>query len=120
MNSGVKTEQARFSGILKRYPEYRKLWSAQLVNNIGNQFTYLALQFLVYRLTESTLAMGILAICQTIPMLTIGPYAGVIVDRFDRKKIMVRSNLVQAIWLFAIPLTGFLHRAVDKVSIPRF
>lgn len=91
-----------------QYPEYSKLWLAQLVNNVGNQFTYLALQFLVYSLTGSTLAMGVLAIVQTIPMITIGPYAGVLVDRYNRKMIMSISNLVQALWLFCIPVTGIL------------
>jgi len=105
-------EPAKFLGVLKQFPEYRKLWSAQLVNNIGNQFTYLALQFLVYSLTQSTVAMGILAICQTLPMITIGPYIGVLVDRYDRKKIMTRSNLAQAVLLFCIPLTRFLPQRV--------
>ncbi|MFX1534032.1 MAG: MFS transporter, partial [Promethearchaeota archaeon] len=91
-----------------QHREYAKLWFAQLVNNVGNQFTFLALQFLVYSLTRSTFAMGVLAIVQTIPMITIGPYAGVLVDRYDRKTIMSISNLVQAFWLFCIPLTGIL------------
>ena len=74
MSSDSDSKKSNFTGILKLYPEYRKLWSAQAVNNIGNQFTFIALQFLVYNLTESTVAMGILAICQTISMITLGPY----------------------------------------------
>lgn len=114
-----------------KHRQYGKLWIAQLVNNIGNQFTYLALQFLVFSLTGSTLAMGILTIAQAIPMITIGPYAGAIVDRFDRKKLMVVSNLVQGLWLFCIPLTiilpyrvlgiyvlGFLMGTVNRFFFP--
>ncbi|MFX1512279.1 MAG: MFS transporter [Promethearchaeota archaeon] len=90
------------------YPEFRKLWLAQLVNNLGRQFTYIALQFLVYSLTESTLAMGILATCQLISMVTVGPYIGILIDRYDRKKLMNRSNFATAALLFCIPLTAFL------------
>ncbi|MFX0062799.1 MAG: MFS transporter [Candidatus Hermodarchaeota archaeon] len=101
-------KQTSFLMLPFQHREYAKLWLAQLVNNVGNQFTYLALQFLVYSLTQSTFAMGVLAIFQTIPMIIIGPYAGVLVDRYDRKMIMSLSNLVQAFWLFCIPLTGIL------------
>ncbi len=120
MSSDSDTKNSNFTGILRLYPEYRKLWSAQAVNNIGNQFTFIALQFLVYNLTESTVAMGILAICQTISMITLGPYIGALVDRYDRKKIMVRSNIAQAIWLFAIPLTRFLPNRVIWIFMLAF
>lgn len=96
------------------YPQFGKLWSAQLVNNIGNQFTLLALQFLIYHLTDSILAIGILAICESIPMIVVGPYAGVLIDRFDRKKIMYLSNIVQAFWILMVPVSGYFLSGMDR------
>ncbi len=101
-------QKESFFHIPLKYPEYGKLWLAQLVNNLGRQFTYIALQFLVYNLTKSALAMGILATCQLISMVTIGPYIGVLIDRYDRKKLMNRSNIATAALLFCIPLTALL------------
>ena len=103
-----------------KYPEYGKLWFAQLVNNIGNQFTFLALQFLVFSLTHSTVAMGILAIFQVLPMILIGPYAGVVIDRIDRKRLMVVSNIVNAIWLVLIPLSAVVSYRVEAIYVLAF
>ncbi|MHA2362406.1 MAG: MFS transporter [Candidatus Hodarchaeales archaeon] len=102
------------------YPNFGKLWLAQLVNNIGNQFTFLALQFLVFSLTKSTLAMGILAVCQVLPMILIGPYIGVLIDRFDRKRIMVLSNIIQAVWLLLIPLSVIFPNRVILIFLLAF
>ena len=114
------TEQTSFFRIPFKYPEYGKLWIGQLINNIGSQFTFLALQFLVFSLTGSPLAMGILAACEMVPMLIFGAYAGVLVDRYDRKRIMIISNIIQAIWLFCIPLTTLLPNRILWIYILAF
>ncbi|MHA1450128.1 MAG: MFS transporter, partial [Candidatus Hodarchaeales archaeon] len=63
-----------------KYPEFGKLLVAQIISNTGSQFSYVALQFLVYELTQSVFIMALLAIAEVLPMILIGPWAGVIVD----------------------------------------
>jgi MFS family permease len=103
--------------IPKRYPEFRKLWLAQLANNIGNQFTFLALQFLVFSLTGSPLAMGILAMGEAVPMILVGPYAGILIDRYDRQKVMISANVIQSSLLIGIALTGFIDPSIRVIFI---
>ena len=114
MASQTESKTTNFLKIPFTYPEFGKLWSAQLVNNIGNQFTLLALQFLIFSLTDSILAIGILAICESIPMIVVGPYAGVLIDRYDRKKIMYISNIIQAFLVLMVPISTFTLSGTDR------
>jgi MFS family permease len=65
----------------------------------------MALQFLIFDLTGDIYALAILAIAEAIPMILIGPFAGVVVDRFDRKYVMATANFFQAIIIFLIPIS---------------
>ncbi|MHA1168227.1 MAG: MFS transporter [Candidatus Hodarchaeales archaeon] len=88
-----------------KYPEFGKLLVAQIISNTGSQFSYVALQFLVYELTQSVFIMALLAIAEVLPMILIGPWAGVIVDKFDRKHVMSAASVVQACAVGLIPVT---------------
>lgn len=97
------------SGFLPfKYPNFGKLLTGQLVSNIGSQFSYIALIFLIYDLTGEVYAMALLSIAQAIPMILIGPWAGVVVDKVDRKYTMVFADLGQAFAILIIPLTTSL------------
>ncbi|WP_455463214.1 MFS transporter [Candidatus Hodarchaeum mangrovi] len=104
-----------------KYPEFGKLFYGQFISNIGSQFSYMALNLLifelVYNLTESTefstLAMAILAISTAIPMIIVGPWAGVVIDRINRKYSMVGANIAQAIAIGVIPFTNYFNIEVQ-------
>lgn len=65
--------------------------------------------------------MAVLAIAEAIPMILIGPWAGVLVDRVDRKYIMVIANIGQAIVIFLIPVTQlFENRALWIIGLAFF
>src|SRR5687768_15220076 len=55
---------------LRTSPQFRLLWSGQVISFIGSQITYVALQFQVYELTRSELAVGLMALCELVPLLT--------------------------------------------------
>ncbi|MFX0086571.1 MAG: MFS transporter [Candidatus Hodarchaeota archaeon] len=95
-----------------KYPNFGKLFLGQFISNIGSQFSYIALQFLIFDLTGNIYAMAILAIAEAIPMILIGPWAGVIIDRIDRKYAMAFANLAQAVIIFLIPITKFFGNRV--------
>ncbi|MHA1739182.1 MAG: MFS transporter [Candidatus Heimdallarchaeota archaeon] len=72
---------------------YMVLFSAQFIENIGRAISGLAIEFLIYELTGSPFLMGILGIIWLSPFVIIAPFAGVITDRFDQRKIMFYANI---------------------------
>lgn len=82
-------------GVL-RIPDYRRLWAAQGVSDIGDALTNLTLLIVVTTLTGSTAALAAMAIALAVPAIVIGPVAGVFVDRWDRRRVMLAADLVRA------------------------
>jgi MFS family permease len=76
--------------------DFSLLWSGQLVSNIGTAIATLALMFYAFDLTQSPMAMAILAIAQTIPVVAFAGPIGVYIDRWNRKTIMVASDITRA------------------------
>jgi MFS transporter, DHA3 family, macrolide efflux protein len=89
-----------------RIPGYRRLWLGQLVSEAGDGLTNLALLLLVNHLTGSTAAIAFMAMCLAIPPLTIGLFAGTYVDRADRRRIMLASDLLRATTVLGFVLVG--------------
>jgi CRP-like cAMP-binding protein/sugar phosphate permease len=86
-----------------RKRDFRYLWTAQLVSTIGSSLTDLAAGILVFQRTQSALAVGLMLMATAIPSLFVGLIAGVFVDRFSRKKIMIASDLIRSALVFSIP-----------------
>ena len=87
-----------------RKRDFSLMWLAQLVSTIGSALTDLAAGILVFRLTGSALNVGLVLIVAALPTLFVGLFAGVFVDRFDRKKILLASDLLRAVFVLMIPL----------------
>jgi len=75
--------------------DYRLFWSTQFVSNIGSWMQTIAQGWLVYRLTDSPFLLGFVGFASSIPMFFLMIPAGVVADRFDRRKIVVASQWVQ-------------------------
>jgi len=86
-----------------RNRDFRFLWTAQLVSTIGSSLTDLAAGILIFQKTGSALAVGLMLMATAIPSLFVGLVAGVFVDRFSRKKIMIASDLIRSVLVFSIP-----------------
>jgi len=93
-------KRAPFSEVL-RNRDFLALWLGQVISQIGDSFTYLALLITVNRLTGSTVAMGFMVISLTLPQLIFSFLAGVVVDRVDRKRVMVVSDLLRGLLVLA-------------------
>ena len=74
---------------LRESPAFRRLWLAQSASFIGSEVGYVALSYQVYALTGSTLAVGLLALTELIPMLTMTLVGGALADAFDRRRLML-------------------------------
>ena len=90
---------------------YRLFFAGQSVSLVGTWITRVATSWLVYRLTGSVLLLGIVGFCGQIPTLLLAPFAGVLVDRWDRHRILVVTqalSLVQSVALAALTLGGVI------------
>ena len=79
------------------------LWVGQLVSTMGTALAELAASILVFRLTNSALAVGLMLMASAAPSLFFGLVAGVYVDRWDRKSILVACDLIRAVLVALIP-----------------
>lgn len=86
-----------------RHRDFRLMWTGQFVSTAGTALTSLAASILVYRLTGSALSVGLMMMATAAPSLLVGLFAGVIVDRYDRKKIMIVTELLRAVLIAFIP-----------------
>ena len=81
---------------LFRNRNFMALWIGQMISFIGDYFVYLAIPIVVNRLTGSALMVGLSLISGAIPALLLGPIAGVFVDRWDRRRTMIASDMIRA------------------------
>src|ERR1700735_1342338 len=96
-----------FPALLRRNRNYRATWSGQIVSEVGDHFNNIAVFSLALANTGSGLVVALILIARAIPAVMAGPIAGVLLDRWDRKRIMIASDLVRAVialgFIFAIP-----------------
>ena len=75
---------------------FRKLWLSHVISSFGDALTNLALLITAQRLTGSTAAVATTAVAVALPQLLFGLFAGVLVDRWDRRRVMIASDLARS------------------------
>ena len=83
--------------------DFGLVWSSQLIAQIGDGISKLALLWFVYAVTGSPLKTSIIGLLQTIPPIVLGPVIGVYVDRLPKKVLLITSDLLRALLLGLIP-----------------
>jgi MFS family permease len=87
--------------LLRDNPSFTRLWLSQVVSLLGDWFSTIVLAIMIREFTRDTgysgLAVSGLFLAQTLPPLLASPVAGVLVDRLDRKMLLVWSNLLRAV-----------------------
>jgi MFS family permease len=81
---------------LQLRPKFRSLWLAQVISLTGDWFNTIASVIIVNRYTASGLALGGLFIARALPPFLLGPVAGVVADRFDRRKVLILSDVLRS------------------------
>jgi len=92
-----------------RYRDFRRLWLSQLASLTGSQMQAAAIDWHVYLLTHSPLALGLVGLSRVIPIATLSLWGGVVADRYDRRKIMLATQLTMttvAATLAVLTFTG--------------
>jgi MFS family permease len=90
---------------------YKLFFSGQSISLIGTWMTRIATSWLVYRLTGSALLLGVVGFAGQIPSFVLSPFAGVLVDRWNRHRLLVTTQvlaLIQSLVLAILTLTGVI------------
>jgi MFS family permease len=96
--------------LLRRNRNYRFTWIGQIVSEIGDHFNNIAVFALAMALTHSGVVVSGVLLARAVPAITMGPIAGVLLDRFDRKRIMIFSDVVRAFVALGFIFTVTSHR----------
>ncbi|HET7461392.1 MAG TPA: MFS transporter [Longimicrobium sp.] len=88
---------------------YRLYFSGQGVSLVGTWMTRIATSWLVYRLTGSTLLLGVVSFAGQIPTFILAPFAGVLVDRVNRHRMLVWTQVLAMLQSFAMAVLALLH-----------
>jgi MFS family permease len=97
--------------LLRENRGFRQLWLGQVVSQLGDWFDTIAVMTLVLNLTGSGRDVGLIMVARFLPSVVIGPLSGVVADRFDRRTIMIVSDVLRA-----VVVLGFLFvRRPDQI-----
>jgi MFS family permease len=99
-----------FTRLLARNRNYRFAWSGQIVSEVGDHFNNIAVLSLAMSETHSGAVIASLMMSRAIPAMLVGPLAGVVLDRFDRRRIMIASDLVRGLIALGFILTLGHHQ----------
>src|SRR5438128_1798821 len=89
-NSVIQGRRSSFSVL--RHRDFRLLWLGQLVSVTGSQMQLVAINWHVYLLTKSPLALGAVGLVRVVPIILCSLLGGVVADAFDRKRLIVISQ----------------------------
>jgi len=90
--------------LVRHNPNFRRLWLAQIVSEIGDWFYTLAIYSLLLQLTGRASSVALALILQVLPQTLVGPIAGIINDRVRRKRVMITADVVRMVIVLAMLL----------------
>jgi len=98
---------------LRKYPDFRRLWTSGLISYFGSMITYVALPFQIKELTNSYIAVGLMGAVELIPLIVFGLYGGVLADKVDRRKMILLTEIALGLMTFSL----FLNSQMAKPSL---
>jgi MFS family permease len=118
----IKNRVTATFSLPRRNRNFRLLWSGQIVSQLGDWFNLVALYGLLFELTGSATAVALMMVVQMLPQALVSPSAGVIVDRFDRRRILIAADLVRGVVILGLlfvrsPSTVWIAYAVVGVVV---
>lgn len=93
----------------KPHTRFPLLLLGLLLSRMGNNIYVLALPWIAYDLTGSSVLMGTVFATEMLPFVVLLPFGGVIIDRLDRRKIMITSDVLRTLIVFSIPILQWSH-----------
>ncbi len=110
-NSGRQRSKTDWRLVVRalRHRNYRLFFGGQGISLIGTWMTRVATAWLVYRLTGSAFLLGLVSFASQIPILFLGPFAGVWVDRLNRHRVLVVTQVLSMLESFALAVLALTH-----------
>jgi MFS family permease len=102
--TAVSISFTSYARLLRRNGNFRRLWLAQIVSEIGDWFYTLAIYTLLLQLTGHAGSVAMALVLQVIPQTFVGPTAGVVNDRLRRKHVMIAADLIRCVVVLAMLL----------------
>lgn len=85
-----------YLALLRRNPDFTRLWSAQVISLLGDWFNTIILATLIAHYSDNDgLAISILLLTRFLPPLLVAPFTGVLLDRFDRRRLLIASDIAR-------------------------
>src|SRR5262249_59259222 len=97
-----------------RHRDFRRLWLAQFLSQTGSQMQVVAINWHIYLLTRSALALGFVGLTRVLPIIVFSMWGGVLADRADRKRVLFASQSVMTLVSFALAALAWARR--DSVA----
>ncbi|MGI5852914.1 MAG: MFS transporter [Bacillota bacterium] len=113
MTTATNTKGLSGLSFFRAYPYYTRYWIANTISRIGDSIDSLAIMWMVLELTGSTLLMGTVMVCNMLPNIFLGPFAGVLADRFNRKKLIIISDIARGL---LVTVLAFLFMT-DRLAV---
>ncbi len=130
-------DEAGYWELVRGNVNFRRLWTGNLISLLGDWFNTIAIYTLIVELTGSPLALGAVFITKMLPWAVAAPLAGVIVDRYNRRRLMIGTDLARAVvvlgfllidtpgdvpWLYALltaqVVIGAVFQPAKSASLP--
>jgi MFS family permease len=92
-----------------QHRDFRRLATAQLVSGIGSQMQGVAINWHVYLLTRSPLALGLVGLARVLPIVGFSLFGGVLADRYDRRKLMLITQSAMAVVATVLAVATFTN-----------
>src|SRR5216684_7618403 len=89
---GARARQTAFSSL--RHRDFRLLWMGQIVSVTGSQMQLVAINWHIYLLTHSALALGLVGLFRAGPIILCSLVGGVVADVIDRRRLMIATQMV--------------------------
>lgn len=93
---------------LRHSRDFRLLFSGQLVSTLGTQLTAVAVPYQVFRLTHSSLDVGLVSLAQLVPLVVFSMVGGVVADTHDRRRVLMATELLMALTSTGLAVNGGL------------
>lgn len=100
--------------LVRKNRNFRNFWYGQLISQLGDRIHTLAVIWLVYSWYNSGAAVGAVLIAATLPAFLVSPFAGNILDKYDRKKILILSDVVRSVFVAGLAVLSFF----EMVNLP--
>ncbi|MBL0388413.1 MFS transporter [Tumebacillus sp. ITR2] len=115
MSNTTSTAAPGFRDVISNR-NYVWLWLGQTISQIGDSLTIVAVPLLVYALTQSATSLTLTFVIESLPWILIGPFAGVLIDRINRRTVLIWVDLLRALIVAAI----FFSHSVSLIYVMIF